>query len=152
MSLLMAVGWNQMNFKVPSNPNRSMILWFYDCRAMLLGLLLNIGSHQAEVAFSTGNEQSGGKTFCNKVFLVPPSISWGLFPSRLLHLPHVGIAPLAHLLWLLRSEWHLYNACIQPDWAFLSSSSFSASCQQDQPCSLICKQYIYVDASRSLYQ
>jgi len=26
MSLLMAGGWNQMVYKVPSNPNRSMIL------------------------------------------------------------------------------------------------------------------------------
>jgi len=26
MSLLMAGGWNQMSFKVPSNPNHSMIL------------------------------------------------------------------------------------------------------------------------------
>ena len=30
MSLLMAGGWNQMIFKVPSNPYHSMILWFYE--------------------------------------------------------------------------------------------------------------------------
>jgi len=27
MSLLIARGWNQMIFKVPSNPNHSLILW-----------------------------------------------------------------------------------------------------------------------------
>lgn len=26
----MAVSWNQMSFKAPSNPNHSRILWFYD--------------------------------------------------------------------------------------------------------------------------
>ena len=46
-----------------------------DCRAIFLGLLLSTGSHQAEAAFSASNGQSSGKTFCNKLFLVPPSIT-----------------------------------------------------------------------------
>jgi len=29
MSLLMVMGWNQMSFKVPPNPNHSMILCLY---------------------------------------------------------------------------------------------------------------------------
>jgi len=35
MSLLMARGWNQMISKVPSNPNHSVILWFYDPNMVL---------------------------------------------------------------------------------------------------------------------
>ena len=30
MSLLMQGGWNEVIFKVPSNPYHFMILWFYD--------------------------------------------------------------------------------------------------------------------------
>lgn len=46
-----------------------------DCRAIFWGLLLNAGSHQAEVALSAGNGESGGKTFCKKLFLMPRSIT-----------------------------------------------------------------------------
>jgi len=35
VSLLMAGGaWNEMIFKVPSNPNHTMILWFYEVRSL----------------------------------------------------------------------------------------------------------------------
>lgn len=87
-----------------------------DCRAIFLGLLLNISIHQADVAFSAGNGQSSSKAFCNKLFMVSPSITWGLFPSRLLHLLHVGIAPL-HTL---------YDYCLLCDASVMSAYSQSS--------------------------
>jgi len=66
VSLLMAGGWNQMIFKVPSNPHHSMILQFY---FSLLLLLMYLQKHFLLSFTAVARLSSSYKTSCQETKL-----------------------------------------------------------------------------------